>query len=82
MTDVDCCSKGWFTYWHKTGLYRSCEWEREGHIDVVAADQGESMMDQEEIISSQSEAEEDDDMGKSSKLDVKKKGWFSSMFQR
>ena len=54
----------------------------EDHIDVAATNHCESMMDQEQIISSLSEAKEDDDMGKSSKLDVKKKGWFSSMFQR
>ncbi|KAI4344285.1 hypothetical protein L6164_011531 [Bauhinia variegata] len=53
----------------------------ENHIDIVTADQGESMMDKEEIISSESETEEDDDMGKNSKPDAKKKGWFSSMFQ-
>ena len=44
---------------------------REGHIDVVVVDQGESMLDQGEIISSQSEAEEDDDIGKSSKPNVR-----------
>ncbi|KAI4335541.1 hypothetical protein L6164_014179 [Bauhinia variegata] len=53
----------------------------ENHIDVVATDQGESMMDKEEILSSESETEEDDDTGKNSKPDAKKKGWFSSMFQ-
>ncbi|KAL0291235.1 UNVERIFIED_CONTAM: Signal recognition particle receptor subunit alpha [Sesamum angustifolium] len=47
---------------------------------VVAADQGESMMDKEEIISSDSESEEED-TGKDSKTDTRKKGWFSSMFQ-
>ncbi|XVF48402.1 hypothetical protein PTKIN_Ptkin03bG0187300 [Pterospermum kingtungense] len=51
------------------------------NIDVVAADQGESMMDVEEIISSDSEDEEDDNMQKDSKPEAKKKGWFSSMFQ-
>ncbi|GLT25368.1 hypothetical protein SLA2020_005000 [Shorea laevis] len=51
-------------------------------IEVVPADQGESMMDKEEIISSESEGEEDDDdVGKDSKPEAKKKGWFSSMFQ-
>jgi signal recognition particle receptor subunit alpha len=53
------------------------------NIQVVAADQGESMMDKEEIISSDSEEdEEDEEVGKDSKPDAKKKGWFSSMFQR
>ncbi|KAJ6296142.1 hypothetical protein OIU78_024055 [Salix suchowensis] len=52
------------------------------NIQVVTADQGESMMDQEEIISSDSEEdEEDEEVGKDSKPDAKKKGWFSSMFQ-
>lgn len=52
------------------------------HIDVVAADQGESMMDKEEILSSESETEGDEDMGNDNKPEAKKKGWFSSMFQR
>ncbi|KAK8597477.1 hypothetical protein V6N13_094884 [Hibiscus sabdariffa] len=51
------------------------------NIEVVAANQGESMMDVEEIISSDSEGEEDDDVEKDSKPEAKKKGWFSSMFQ-
>ncbi|CAK7338189.1 unnamed protein product [Dovyalis caffra] len=51
------------------------------NIEVVAADQGESMMDKEEIVSSDSEDEEDEEVGKDSKPDAKKKGWFSSMFQ-
>lgn len=52
------------------------------NIDVVGADQGESMMDKEEIISSDSEAEEDEEVVKDNKPDAKKTGWFSSMFQR
>ncbi|KAJ8768218.1 hypothetical protein K2173_021158 [Erythroxylum novogranatense] len=51
------------------------------NIEVVATDHGESMMDKDEIISSESEAEEDEDVGKDSKPDSKKKGWFSTMFQ-
>ncbi|XP_061347478.1 uncharacterized protein LOC133292989 [Gastrolobium bilobum] len=52
------------------------------NIDFLAKEQGDSMMDKEEIVSSDSEAEEDDDnTGKNSKPDAKKKGWFSSMFQ-
>ncbi|KAI3462096.1 hypothetical protein Pfo_018759 [Paulownia fortunei] len=52
----------------------------EQNISVVAADQGESMMDKEEIISSDSETEEED-TGKDNKVGTGKKGWFSSMFQ-
>ncbi|KAL2524009.1 signal recognition particle receptor alpha subunit family protein [Abeliophyllum distichum] len=52
----------------------------EDNIAIVAADQGESMMDKEEIISSESESEEED-TGKNGKVETKKKGWFSSMFQ-
>ncbi|KAG6770165.1 hypothetical protein POTOM_025837 [Populus tomentosa] len=51
------------------------------NIEVVAADQGESMMDKEEIVSSDSEDEEDEEFSKDSKPDATKKGWFSSMFQ-
>ncbi|XP_057767821.1 uncharacterized protein LOC130988081 [Salvia miltiorrhiza] len=54
----------------------------EQHIAVVAADQGESMMDKEEIVSSDSESEsEEEDTAKDNKVDAKKKGWFSSMFE-
>ena len=56
--------------------------ENGDHIEVVAADHGESMMDKEEILSSESESEEDEEVGKDSKPETKKKGWFSSMFQR
>ncbi|KAK2992954.1 hypothetical protein RJ640_007336 [Escallonia rubra] len=51
------------------------------NIQIVAADQGESMMDKEEIISSESESEEDEEAEKGTKVEAKKKGWFSSMFQ-
>lgn len=51
-------------------------------VEVVAADQGESMMDREENFSSESEDEEEEEVGKDSKPEAKKKGWFSSMFQR
>ncbi|GMY12952.1 signal recognition particle receptor subunit alpha-like [Fagus crenata] len=54
--------------------------ENGDHIEVVAADHGESMMDKEEVFSSESEAEEDDEV-EDSKPETKKKGWFSSMFQ-
>ncbi|CAJ1944846.1 unnamed protein product [Sphenostylis stenocarpa] len=52
-------------------------------VDFLAKEQGESMMDKEEVLSSDSEIEEedDDDTGKGSKPEAKKKGWFSSMFQ-
>ncbi|KAK2646812.1 hypothetical protein Ddye_022007 [Dipteronia dyeriana] len=50
-------------------------------VQVVAADHGESMMDKEEIVSSDSETEEDEEVEKGSKPDANKKGWFSSMFQ-
>lgn len=52
----------------------------EQHISVVTAVQGESMMDKEEIVSSDSESEEEE-TDKDNKVDAKKKGWFSSMFQ-
>ncbi|XP_061353184.1 uncharacterized protein LOC133297962 [Gastrolobium bilobum] len=52
------------------------------NIDFVAADIGESMMDKEDIVSSESEEEEEEnDVGKKSKTNAKNKGWFSSMFQ-
>lgn len=54
--------------------------ENGDNIEVVAADHGESMMDKDEIFSSESEAEEDEDIGKDEKPETKKKGWFSSMF--
>ncbi|XP_047941786.1 signal recognition particle receptor subunit alpha-like [Salvia hispanica] len=54
----------------------------EQHISVVSTDQGESMMDKDEIVSSDSESEsEDEETAKDNKNDGKKKGWFSSMFQ-
>ncbi|KAG4929769.1 hypothetical protein AAZX31_17G071200 [Glycine max] len=50
--------------------------------DFLAKEQGESMMDKEEILSSDSEVEDDDDdTGKDNMPVAKKKGWFSSMFQ-
>lgn len=51
------------------------------NIEVEAADHGESMMDKEEVFSSDSESEEDEEVGKHNKPDAKKAGWFSSMFQ-
>ncbi|CAH8355717.1 unnamed protein product [Eruca vesicaria subsp. sativa] len=46
----------------------------------VAADQGESMMDKEEVLSSESESD-DDEQRSDEKPEAKKKGWFSSVFQ-
>ncbi|XP_059637726.1 uncharacterized protein LOC132279714 [Cornus florida] len=51
------------------------------NIVVVATDHGESMMDKEEIISSESETEEEEEAEKDGKTNSTKKGWFSSMFQ-
>ncbi|CAH8352847.1 unnamed protein product [Eruca vesicaria subsp. sativa] len=57
----------------------------EEHVDIVAADQGESMMDKEEVFSSDGESEGDDDDDDEARSDekpeAKKKGWFSSVFQ-
>ncbi|XP_043691041.1 signal recognition particle receptor subunit alpha-like [Telopea speciosissima] len=55
--------------------------ERGDENIAVIADQGESMMDKEEIVSSESEAEDDEEIEKDNKGNAKKKGWFSSMFQ-
>ncbi|EHA8592600.1 signal recognition particle receptor subunit alpha [Cocos nucifera] len=49
-------------------------------VDFGKADHGESMMDKEEIVNSESESEEDEEV-ESTKPGTKKKGWFSSMFQ-
>ncbi|PRQ20138.1 putative signal recognition particle receptor, alpha subunit [Rosa chinensis] len=54
----------------------------ENNVEVVAAYHGESMMDREEDYSIESEAEEEEEAGKESKPDSKKKSWISSMFQR
>ncbi|XP_052199155.1 uncharacterized protein LOC127806130 isoform X2 [Diospyros lotus] len=51
------------------------------NIAVVAAKEGESMMDKDETISSESETEEEEAAGMDGKSETKKKGWFSSMFQ-
>lgn len=51
------------------------------NVHDVAEVHGESMMDIEEVVSSDSESEDDEEVGKETKLDAKKKGWFSSMFQ-
>ncbi|XP_052199157.1 uncharacterized protein LOC127806131 [Diospyros lotus] len=51
------------------------------NIAVVAAEEGESLMDRDETISSESETEEEEEAGMDTKSETKKKGWFSSMFQ-
>ncbi|XP_042432477.1 signal recognition particle receptor subunit alpha-like [Zingiber officinale] len=48
-------------------------------IEAAAADQGESMMDKEELVSS--DEDEDDEEVENEKTSTKKKGWFSSMIQ-
>lgn len=50
------------------------------NVPVVAVEHGESMMDREEIISSDSDSDEEEELGKNAKIETKKKGWFSSMF--
>uniref|UniRef100_A0A7N0TGY6 SRP54-type proteins GTP-binding domain-containing protein n=1 Tax=Kalanchoe fedtschenkoi TaxID=63787 RepID=A0A7N0TGY6_KALFE len=51
------------------------------HIEPITIDQGESMMDKEEVLSSDSESEGEDEAEEDNKVATKKKGWFSSMFQ-
>ncbi|KAL2906829.1 Signal recognition particle receptor subunit alpha [Bienertia sinuspersici] len=51
------------------------------NANYAAANEGESMMDKEEVISSESEDEEDEQVGSGSKAGTKSKGWFSSVFQ-
>ncbi|GMG99276.1 hypothetical protein Nepgr_001116 [Nepenthes gracilis] len=46
----------------------------------VAAYEGESMMDKDDIISSDSEFEKDEKMENGAKVETKAKGWFSLMF--
>ncbi|XP_078155731.1 uncharacterized protein LOC144551578 isoform X1 [Carex rostrata] len=52
----------------------------EGMEREVAVIRGESMMDKEEVISSESEGEEEDEV-EGAKPGAKKKGWFASMFK-
>ncbi|MQL73237.1 hypothetical protein Taro_005589, partial [Colocasia esculenta] len=51
----------------------------EGNIEIVAADQGESMMDKEEDVSSESDSEVDE-APENTKTNSKK-GWFTSVLQ-
>lgn len=53
----------------------------DGNMAVAQVVEGESMMDKDEIFSSDSESEEDDETETDTKVDSKKKGWFTSMFQ-
>lgn len=50
------------------------------NVQVVVANEGESMMDKDEIFSSESESESE--QVDNAKTGAKKKGWFSSVFQR
>lgn len=52
-----------------------------GHMAIPQVVEGESMMDKDEYVSSDSESEEDDEADADKKVDSKKKGWFTSMFQ-
>ncbi|KAI3694842.1 hypothetical protein L1987_77823 [Smallanthus sonchifolius] len=51
------------------------------HMVVAQVLKGESMMDKDEIVSSDSETEEDDEVETDKKVDSKKNRWFTSMFQ-
>ncbi|KAK1420938.1 hypothetical protein QVD17_22912 [Tagetes erecta] len=53
----------------------------EAEMAVAQVVEGESMMDKEEIVSSDSETEDEDEAETGKKVDSKKKGWFTSMFQ-
>ncbi|KAI3771883.1 hypothetical protein L6452_03054 [Arctium lappa] len=53
----------------------------DGNMAVAQVVEGESMMDKDEIFSSDSESEEEDETEMDTKVDSKKKGWFTSMFQ-
>ncbi|GFS34843.1 signal recognition particle receptor alpha subunit family protein [Actinidia rufa] len=64
----------------KTDIYPVSE-NGDENITVMAAVEGESMMDKDEIVSSDSETEEEEEAEKDGKIEAKKKGWFSSMFQ-
>ncbi|KAD3068004.1 hypothetical protein E3N88_35884 [Mikania micrantha] len=54
-----------------------------GEADMALAQvvEGESMMDKDEVFSSDSETEDEDEAATDKKVDSKKKGWFTSMFQ-
>ncbi|KAK9149780.1 hypothetical protein Scep_008537 [Stephania cephalantha] len=50
-------------------------------VKVEGVDQGESLMDKEEIVTSDSETEEEEEGREDANSNSKKKGWFSTMFQ-
>ncbi|KAK9678334.1 hypothetical protein RND81_11G204600 [Saponaria officinalis] len=52
------------------------------YVNNVSVEEGESMMDKEDIFSSDSEDEENEHEGNEPKVETKSKGMFSSMFQR
>nr|GMD86748.1 signal recognition particle receptor subunit alpha-like [Ipomoea batatas] len=52
------------------------------NVAAVAVDQGENMMDKEEIINDSESEEDEEETYEDRKVDTKKKWWFSSMFQR
>lgn len=54
----------------------------DNNVEVVAADQGESMIDKEDNFDSESDSEDEEEVGKDGEADAKKNDWFSSMFQR
>ncbi|CAH9092498.1 unnamed protein product [Cuscuta europaea] len=55
--------------------------DEEQNVAAIAVDQGRSMMDKEEFINDSESEEDEDEIEKDSKVETKKKGWFSSMFQ-
>lgn len=52
----------------------------EQNLATVVVDQGESMMDKEEIINDSESEEDDNEIEKDGFVETKKKGWFSSIF--
>ncbi|KAH9602387.1 hypothetical protein KSS87_016835 [Heliosperma pusillum] len=50
------------------------------HVNGVPVDEGESMMDKEEVFSSDDEDYEDEQAGNNAKVEAKPKGWLSSIF--
>ncbi|KAK9061097.1 hypothetical protein SSX86_018277 [Deinandra increscens subsp. villosa] len=53
----------------------------DAHMAVAPVVEGASMMDKDEVVSSDSETEDEDESETDKKVDSKKKGWFTSMFQ-
>ncbi|KAK9749723.1 hypothetical protein RND81_02G145900 [Saponaria officinalis] len=50
------------------------------HVNVVSVNEGESMMDKEEVFSSDDEDEEDEQAENNAQVKPKSKGWISSIF--